>query len=393
VTPRVEETFWVNMIGKGYPAPYNNFRWCTDRMKIQPTTGFITETISKNGEVMLLLGARKSESSTRGQVMSNRNEQRSYVSRHTEIPSAMVFTPIEDWNADDVWSYVLSSSPPWGGDNNELVTMYRNAQAGECPLVIDKSTPSCGGGRFGCWTCTVVQRDRSMEAMIDNGEDWMQPMLDFRDWLVTTQDPEMKPKIREHRRRTGRIDIAEVDEGGKKKILKEFDEMNPNSTERKIIWGPFTFEFRKEILGRLLEAEKEVRQNGPDSNVLLIQPHELHQIRQLWIHEEGDWEDSLPQIYRKSRGEDLDWVKDDLSGLGGKEKIILEKVCTNNDLPAGMLVELINLEKKLQGQARRSKVYSGIETILSKDWRTREEALAEIEWNLNKEKQDASQIS
>jgi DNA sulfur modification protein DndC len=119
----------------------------------------------------------------------------------------------------------------------------------------------------------------------------------------------------------------------------------------------------------------------------------LHQIRQLWIHEEGDWEDSLPQIYRKSRGEDLDWVKDDLSGLGGKEKIILEKVCTSNDLPAGMLVELINLEKKLQGQARRSKVYSGIETILSKDWRTREEALAEIEWNLNKEKQDAAQIS
>ena len=133
--------------------------------------------------------------------MSNRNEQRSYVSRHTEIPSAMVFTPIEDWNADDVWSYVLSSSPPWGGDNNELVTMYRNAQAGECPLVIDKSTPSCGGGRFGCWTCTVVQRDRSMEAMIDNGEDWMQPMLDFRDWLVTTQDPEMKPKSESIRRR------------------------------------------------------------------------------------------------------------------------------------------------------------------------------------------------
>ena len=101
------------------------------------------------------------------QVMSNRNEQRSYVSRHTEIPSLMA-TPIEDWNADDVWSYVLSSSPPWGGDNNELVTMYRNAQP--MPLVIDKSTPSCGGGRFGCWTCTVVQRDRSMEAMIDNGE-------------------------------------------------------------------------------------------------------------------------------------------------------------------------------------------------------------------------------
>ena len=374
VTPKVEETFWVNMIGKGYPAPYNNFRWCTDRMKIQPTTGFITDTISKNGEIMLLLGARKSESSTRGQVMSNRNEQRSYISRHNEIPNAMVFTPIEDWNADDVWTYIISSSPPWGGDNKELVTMYRNAQSGECPLVIDKSTPSCGGGRFGCWTCTVVQRDRSMEAMIDNGEDWMQPMLDFRDWLVTTQEPENKYKIREHRRRTGRV---------------QFSEPDPDTGEKKIIWGPYTFAFRKQILEKLLEAEDEVRENGPDPDVLLIQPHELHQIRQLWIHEEGDWEDSLPQIYNQIRGEDLEWIKDDLSGLGGEEKSILNGVCEDHDLPPGMLIELIDLEKKLQGLARRSKVYDGIDSILSKDWTTREDALAQTELNSKPNQQDA----
>ena len=375
VTPKVEETFWVNMIGKGYPAPYNNFRWCTDRMKIQPTTGFITDTISKNGEIMLLLGARKSESSTRGQVMSNRNEQRSYISRHNEIPNAMVFTPIEDWNADDVWTYIISSSPPWGGDNKELVTMYRNAQSGECPLVIDKSTPSCGGGRFGCWTCTVVQRDRSMEAMIDNGEDWMQPMLDFRDWLVTTQEPENKYKIREHRRRTGRV---------------QFSEPDPDTGEKKIIWGPYTFAFRKQILEKLLEAEDEVRENGPDPDVLLIQPHELHQIRQLWIHEEGDWEDSLPQIYNQIRGEDLEWIKDDLSGLGGEEKSILNGVCEQHDLPPGMLIELIDLEKKLQGLARRSKVYDGIDSILSKDWTTREDALAQTELNSKPNQQDAT---
>jgi len=374
VTPKVEETFWVNLIGKGYPAPYNNFRWCTDRMKIQPTTSFITDTISKNGEIMLLLGARKSESSTRGQVMSNRNDQRLYVSRHNEIPNAMVFTPIEDWDTDDVWTYIISSSPPWGGDNKELVTMYRNAQSGECPLVIDKSTPSCGGGRFGCWTCTVVQRDRSMEAMIDNGEDWMQPMLDFRDWLVTTQEPENKYKIREHRRRTGRV---------------QFSEPDPDTGEKKIIWGPYTFAFRKQILEKLLEAEDEVRENGPDPDVLLIQPHELHQIRQLWIHEEGDWEDSLPQIYNQIRGEDLEWIKDDLSGLGGEEKSILNGVCQEHDLPPGMLIELIDLEKKLQGLARRSKVYDGIDSILSKDWTTREDALAQTELNSKPNQQDA----
>ena len=33
-TPKLEETFWINVIGKGYPVPNNSFRWCTDRLKI-----------------------------------------------------------------------------------------------------------------------------------------------------------------------------------------------------------------------------------------------------------------------------------------------------------------------------------------------------------------------
>ena len=78
VTPRVEETFWVNMIGKGYPAPYNNFRWCTDHE--DPTNyWFHTETISRNGSCAFTWCTKKREQYS-SQVMSNRNEQRSYVS-------------------------------------------------------------------------------------------------------------------------------------------------------------------------------------------------------------------------------------------------------------------------------------------------------------------------
>ncbi|UOH77283.1 hypothetical protein MT996_08685 [Ornithobacterium rhinotracheale] len=36
-TPKLEENFWINVIGKGYPVPNNTFRWCTDRLKIKPT--------------------------------------------------------------------------------------------------------------------------------------------------------------------------------------------------------------------------------------------------------------------------------------------------------------------------------------------------------------------
>lgn len=29
--PRLEDSFWVNVIGKGYPVPNTAFRWCTEK--------------------------------------------------------------------------------------------------------------------------------------------------------------------------------------------------------------------------------------------------------------------------------------------------------------------------------------------------------------------------
>jgi DNA sulfur modification protein DndC len=358
VVPEIKDTFWVNMIGRGIPAPYTNFRWCTDRMKIAPTGNFIKKKIAEYGEVMIVLGSRRSESSSRGQVMNERRDKGKYISYHKDILGALVFTPIEDWDTDDVWEYIINVPNPWGGDNRELITMYRNAQAGECPTVIDKSTPSCGGGRFGCWTCTVVTKDRSMEAMIDNGEEWLQPMLDMRDWLVETQIPENKPQIRDHRRRNGRVEYFDA------------------NGDPRIVWGPYKLEFRQEILRRLLQTQKAVRQNGPDPKVELIQKAELHKIRQLWLHEEGDWEDSLPKLYQEETGESMDWLVDDQAGVGGLEKQLLEEASREVGLPDGMMQQLFDVERSHSGMTRRFGIYDKIDDVLSRNWETLEEALA-----------------
>ena len=180
VTPKTDNTFWVNLIGKGYPAPSTRFRWCTDRMKIQPANQFIFDKISEHGEVILILGVRRGESTTRDQVLKLHQQEDSLLSRHTSLLNAFVYTPIVDFSVNDVWFYLLQVPSPWGGNNRELFALYRNSNAGECPLVIDETTPSCGNSRFGCWTCTVVTKDKSMEAMIDKGEDWMLPLLEFR---------------------------------------------------------------------------------------------------------------------------------------------------------------------------------------------------------------------
>ena len=357
VTPEIDQTFWVNLIGKGYPAPYTKFRWCTDRMKIKPANRFILDRVADHGEVILILGVRKGESTTRDQVLSLHQIKDSLLSRHTSLPNAFVYTPIVDFSLNDVWIYLFQVPSPWGNDNKQLFAMYRNANAGECPLVVDETTPSCGNSRFGCWTCTVIAKDRSMEAMIDNGEDWMMPMLEFRDFLASTQDPETKERYREHRRRGGYI----------------------QEREGKLIRGPYKLEFCKELLRKLLETQQQVRQEGPESDIELITPAELEEIRKIWRTERQDWEDSVPQIYQEVVGEGLNWTADDLGTFTASDKAILEELCNEAGIPVELVAKLLDTERQFYGMNRRASIYDRINAIFHEDWRSEETVLAELE--------------
>ena len=156
VKPDLGDTFWVLLLGKGYPAPSNSFRWCTERLKIKNADRFILDTVSKFGEAIVLLGTRKDESQTRQQLMELYEIKGSILNRHSKFAQTYMYCPLKDFLTDDVWNYLLQNKNPWGGSNRDLLAMYQEANAAECPLVVDTSTPSCGNSRFGCWTCTVV---------------------------------------------------------------------------------------------------------------------------------------------------------------------------------------------------------------------------------------------
>lgn len=360
VTPKFEDTFWVNLIGKGYPAPYSKFRWCTDRLKIEPANRFITTKIAHYGEVIVVLGARFSESPSRSGSMKKRRKVGNDLTRHSSLANAWVYTPIEDWYTEEVWEYLISVPSPWGSNNNDLLNMYKNAQEGECPLVIDKSSPPCGNSRFGCWTCTVVQRDVSMESMINSGEQWLKPLLDYRNWLVSIGDPDFKKNIRSIQRRNGKIQYMEI------------------NGKTKLIWGPYTLQFRRKILKKLLETQLAIQKNKPEANTILISEKELLIIRQLWLFEEGDWEDSLPSIYENVTGSTLDLPKDDWAGMGGLELSILKNICKENNVPIKLLTELFDAERKQHGMSRRSEIFNDIDRILKKDWLSQEEVFKKI---------------
>lgn len=359
VVPDVKDSFWVNLIGRGYPAPSRRFRWCTERLKIDPANAFIKERVAEFGEVVMVLGVRSAESATRAQVMALHRLKGSLFSRHSSLLGAFVFTPIEALSVDDVWDYVLQTPSPWGADNRQLLKMYRNAQAGECPLVVDKNTESCGNSRFGCWVCTVVTKDKAMEAMVDNGEEWLEPLLDVRDFLADTLDPERKKVVRDYRRRTGQVTVNRSGDG--------------------LIPGPYKLEFRREVLTRLLLAQKEAASLVNDEPApTLIHEVELHEIQRIWRRESGDWENTVYQTVRDVLGLELTAPDVDDFEFSASDGDILRRVCEQHDLPLQMMSELLDAERSVQGLRRRASIHTRIASILEKEWRSEEEVLADV---------------
>jgi len=358
VMPSVNDSFWVNLIGRGYPAPTSRFRWCTDRMKIKPANRFIEDKVTEHGEVIMLLGVREQESSTRQQLMRTYEVKEHILRRHTSLPGAYVYAPIADWSVDDVWTFLFQVESPWGNDNRDLAAMYRDANAGECPLVIDDSTPSCGNSRFGCWVCTVAEKDTSMQAMIDSGEDWMEPLLEIRNFLKKTTIPENKREYRGIKGRDGRVFFK-------------------NDTE--LAARTYTLETSKKILRDVLEAQKRINEDeqAPAEDSTLITKEELHEIRRLWKTERGDWDDSVPQIFNEVFDSEMDWPKDDDGYFDSEQKKILKNHCKEHDVPFELLAKLLEAERQSMGVARRAKIHKNIASILGEEWRDEKEILQE----------------
>lgn len=355
LTPEVSQTFWVNLIGRGYPAPRPKFRWCTERLKIKPSNAFITRLIRKHGEAILVLGIRKAESTARAAVMAKyeRLRVRDGLSPNGSLPGSLVYSPIEDWSNDDVWMFLMQVPNPWGFDNKDLLTMYQGASAdGECPLVVDTSTPSCGDSRFGCWVCTLVDKDKSMSAMIQNDEEkeWMLPLLELRNALDVPDD---RP-LRDFRRMSGAVQLF----------------------HDRPIPGPYTQASREEWLRKLLTAQRWIREQGPPEvrDIQLITLEELIEIRRIWVVEKHEFEDSLPRLYESILGEvfpgpDLDHHL----SLGSTEMSLLREIVGDDPLHVEMVRDLLDIEQRFRFKSRRAGLYQALEKAIARSFYEGEE--------------------
>ncbi|WP_218312571.1 DNA phosphorothioation system sulfurtransferase DndC [Alteromonas antoniana] len=389
VVPKTNDTFWANLLGKGYPAPTRNFRWCTERMKIDPVSSFITDKISQYDEVIVVLGSRSQESASRAQVIAKHKIDGSDLAKHTTLSNAFIYTPIDMWAVDDVWKilrfchleqhdtpygiknkwfdkYDLEWETPWGGKNLVLWNLYKDSSGqGECPMVIDETTPSCGNSRFGCWTCTVVTKDRAMESLVQNGETWMLPLLKFRNILSRSTSPKLKKKYRNHIRRDGRLAFKTLREDGEKILTDDYTT------------GPYKLKYRKLALKLLLKTQKKLSTYQKDLELITVP--ELYAVRHEWLNDpnEPDWDDELPVIFRGIFGFDLDWTVDDTNQFSQQESALLSEVAPHHDISPQMLKKLIDLEVSMSGLTRRVGIFNKIGRLIQQDWESAEAIIKE----------------
>ncbi len=317
-TPKLEETFWTNVIGKGYPVPNNTFRWCTDKLKIRPTSNFLLDQIDEKGEAIVLLGTRYDESATRERSMKKHEVEGKRLSKHNTTANTYVYAPIREMMLEEIWYVINTITSPWGFDNSILFQIYSDASADdyECPTVVtNKTHSSCGQSRFGCWTCTVVKKDKSMTALIDNGQNWMQPLLDFRNKLVEDRN---KSENRSDTRRNG---MPAVDEDGHRS-------------------GNYEDHYRARILSDLLEIQKEIQKEKPHIN--LITNQELIAIQVLW-NRDMIFDFNVGDIYRQVYNKEIS--TNNIKSLDETEKRILKEVCGEDVSYYHLIDNLITLQE------------------------------------------------
>ena len=355
LTPDPNNTFWVNLIGRGYPFPRKKLRWCTDRLKIRPVNDFVKSAIAEHGEIIMVLGTRKAESLRRARTMAyyEKKRVRELLSPNETMANELVFSPLEEWTDDDVWVFLMQYKNPWGYSNQDLLTLYRGATAdNECPLMVDKDLPSCGKSRFGCWVCTMVEKDKSMEAMIANDDEkaWMTPLLEFRNRFG---DEEHDRERRSFRKLQGFL----------------------QGSYGQLHHGPYTKEWREKWLRELLEIQLEINREGPEefSDLELITLPELRNIRRIWVREKHEFDDSVPRIYKEVTGKDFvdpEWLESET--FGSDEWELLKQTCSdlypNEELSFEMLYSLIDIENRSSSLSQRKGLVDELETTIKHNY-------------------------
>lgn len=192
VLPKMDERFFVYMLGRGVPPPKNRFRWCTPQLKIEPMHAALADLRQQCGEKLLMLtGVRLGESAARDQRIALSCSKDSgecgqgWFQVATPESVADTLAPLLHWRLCHVYDWLYFEDDRHGYDVTGIAVIY-----GEDDV------------RTGCVGCNLASRDNALERLLRRPE-WshLSPLLELRPlyaeltmakWRKRKSEPELR---------------------------------------------------------------------------------------------------------------------------------------------------------------------------------------------------------
>lgn len=278
VLPKLDERFYVYMLGYGVPPPKNRFRWCTPQLKVEPMMDALSGLREKAGQKLLMLtGVRLGESAARDERIAVSCSKDSgecgqgWFQMATPEAIADTLAPLVHWRLCHIYDWLYFESDRHGYDVNGIAAVY-----GE------------GDVRTGCIGCNLVNDDVTLKRLIRKPE-WshLKPLLElkplFRELL---KGKNRKRKSEPERRKDGKFGVEGNLKTAKIEVdtTADWDELRAQvgklpakkkQRDNSQRLGPLTMEARSYGLEQVLDIQSR-------AGVDLINAEEEARIREMW---------------------------------------------------------------------------------------------------------------
>jgi DNA sulfur modification protein DndC len=183
----------------------------------------------------------------------------------------------------------------------------------------------------------MVKEDKSLKTFIDRGETWLEPLRDFRNWLLEMRTT---PGAREYKRRNGTM---------------------YRKADGTLGEGPFTMATRKEMLRRLLQLEI-------DTGLSLITIEELKYIDMLWDSEGDLTRRCLVDIYFEVTGKRLPWDQYKVPVFPDDVILEIQKLCKEHEVEFELIAKLIIEIEANKNYTKSTMVTKAFDRIINQGW-------------------------
>lgn len=263
--PAMDHRFYVYILGRGIVPPSNKFRWCTQKLKIDPMEAAMSEISQQTGKKYLMMtGVRQGESAARDQRIAlacskDSGECGTGFLQTTPITGVVdKLAPIVHWRVCWVWDWLF-----FAGDNDYMRNVLKIQQPGH--KFGDFSDIAIVYGaedvRSGCVGCKLVAHDRATENLVNLHVGKSQPFAHLKPLL------QIEVILTAMRSPKFRLRKAEPEENKDGSYRKKGQRM-----------GPLTIAARQMFYEKIIAIQNE-------TGVDLINADEQARIKELWQQE------------------------------------------------------------------------------------------------------------